>query len=115
LSRYRFIVLSNPVAGREDEFNEWYDTHHLREILAIPGVQSGQRFHRSDAQVSPSHPYEYLAVYEIETDDIARVIASLSDPSGRVRSDAVDMGTTAVWFFDEMGQVNLPDAGSGQP
>jgi hypothetical protein len=109
LSRYRFVVLSNPVPGREDEFNEWYDQHHLREILAIPGIKSGQRFHRSDAQVSPSHPYEYLAVYEIETDDIAAVIAGLSDSSGRVRSDAIDMGSTAVWIFDEMGPVRLTE------
>jgi hypothetical protein len=109
LSRYRFVVLSNPVPGREDEFNEWYDQHHLREILAIPGIKSGQRFHRSAAQVSPSHPYEYLAVYEIETDDIEAVIAGLSDPSGRVRSDAIDLGSTAVWFFDEMGPVRLTE------
>jgi hypothetical protein len=113
LSRYRFVVLSNPVAGREDEFNEWYDKHHLREILAIPGIKSGRRFHRSDAQVSPSHPYEYLAVYEIETDDIAAVIVGLSDSSGRVRSDAIDMGSTSVWIFDEMGPVHLAGPGSG--
>jgi hypothetical protein len=103
---YRFIVLSNPVAGREDDFNDWYDQHHLREILAIPGIRSARRFYQSEpcGRLGADHPYRYLAVYEIETDDIAAVIAGLSDPSGRVRSDAVDLGRTAAWMFEEMGE-----------
>jgi hypothetical protein len=116
MSRYRFVVLSNPVAGREDEFNEWYDKHHLPEILAIPGMSSAQRFRLSEpsAQVGADHPYRYLALYEIDTADIAEVIGGLSDPSGRVRSDAVDLGHTAAWIFEEIGDVRAPGAESGR-
>jgi hypothetical protein len=110
MSRYRFVVLSNPVAGREDEFNEWYDKHHLHEILAIPGMSSAQRFRLSESStpVGAEQPYRYLALYEIETDDLGAVIGGLSDPSGRVRSDAVDLGRTAAWIFEEIGVAQVP-------
>ena len=39
-----FLVFTNPVKGKEREFNEWYDTVHVPEVLGIPGVLSAQRF-----------------------------------------------------------------------
>ena len=29
------VVLSSPVEGREDEYNEWYSNVHLREVVEI--------------------------------------------------------------------------------
>ena len=111
MPRYRFIVLGNAVAGREDEFNEWYDKQHLPDILAIPGFAQAQRFRLAEpsAQVGPAGPYRYLAIYEIETDDVGAVIAGLKDPSGRVGSDTVDRGRTVTWMYEELGEVRTPD------
>jgi len=43
---YKFIqvVFSNPVADREDEFNEWYDNVHIPELLTVPGMLSATRY-----------------------------------------------------------------------
>jgi len=38
------LVYSNPVPGMEDEFNEWYSSRHVHEILLVPGYLSAQRF-----------------------------------------------------------------------
>ncbi|MFY9998593.1 MAG: hypothetical protein WAK76_03775, partial [Trebonia sp.] len=38
------LVYSNPVPGMEDEFNEWYSSRHVHEILRVPGYLSAQRF-----------------------------------------------------------------------
>jgi hypothetical protein len=81
--RHLFVVLSNAVAGREDEFNDWYDNRHLDDVLAVPGVVSAQRFALSSEQrMAPPHPFQYLALYEIETDDLKKVIETLSQRSG---------------------------------
>jgi hypothetical protein len=97
------VVLTNAAEGREDEFNEWYDNTHINEILAIPGMESGQRF-RLPGEPGPNQPYRYLTIYEIETDDLDAVWARLADPSGRVRSDSVDLTGTALWIFEEIGE-----------
>ena len=39
-----YIVKANPMIGREDEFNRWYDEIHLDEVLQISGFKSAQRF-----------------------------------------------------------------------
>ena len=70
MSRYQFVVHSNPAQGREDEFNEWYWNNHYRDILAIPGVVSGRRFTPAAAQFDNApRQFQYLAIYELDVDD----------------------------------------------
>lgn len=66
-----YIVQSNPVAGREDEYNEWYTRQHLPDVLSLPGFVAAQRFRASAIMRSPrARPYRYsgLAIYEIAGD-----------------------------------------------
>jgi len=46
-----FVVKSNAQAGREDEYNSWYNNIHLPEILKIDGFLSAQRFALDAAQM----------------------------------------------------------------
>src|SRR5260370_8355910 len=73
MAKYTFVVMTNPTAGKEGEFNEWYNTHHIPDVLNVPGFVSAQRFRIADAQMGgeASKAYRYLALYEIETDDLA--------------------------------------------
>jgi hypothetical protein len=43
----------------EEEFNAWYDTEHLPELLALPGFLSGARY------VATKGGPKYLAAYEL--------------------------------------------------
>ena len=36
MPRYIMTVRSNPIAGREAEFNEWYDRRHVPDLLKTP-------------------------------------------------------------------------------
>lgn len=63
-----FVVHTNPVEGREDEYNTWYTERHLKDVVAIPGFVRARRYHRSDAQFAPLPGFRYLAIYEIEGD-----------------------------------------------
>lgn len=53
----------SPDMDWEDDFNHWYDSHHIPVRAAVPGFLSAQRY------CDPDRP-NYLAVYEIETPEI---------------------------------------------
>lgn len=57
------IALVNAVKGKEAEFNEWYSTIHIPEVVALPGFVSAQRYEIAGAAPTP---YRYATVYEIE-------------------------------------------------
>jgi len=57
---------------REQELNEWYDTVHLPDILEVPGFSSISRYVNNNAEEGQC---KFLAVYEIETDNIERTLA----------------------------------------
>lgn len=104
MAKYTFLAMTNPVAGKEAEFNEWYDTHHIPDVVNVPGFVSGQRFRLADSQFGGegSKIYKYLALYEIETDDIAATIKELRARGGTadiVPSDAIDMKTVGTFMF----------------
>jgi len=104
MSRYMCIALTNPVEGREQEFNEWYDNQHIPDVLSVPGCVSAQRFKLSDVQLPnrPS-PYRYLAVYEFESDAAQRVVKAIVEAPMPL-SDAVSRDPMFLTpFFEPLG------------
>ncbi len=80
-----FLALSNPTSGDvEDEFNQWYDDVHSKEVLALPGVRSCRRFRLAPAQVMPGDEdsRRYLALYEVDTDDWGAFAAEFQQAFG---------------------------------
>jgi hypothetical protein len=96
------VVPSSAKAGRDDDYNEWYDNRHIHDICALPGVISGRRFDAvPEASLSPV-PGRYLAIYEIETDDVGAVIAELgrrAAAGGIPQTDALDAASGKVWIY----------------
>lgn len=91
MTAYKFVVMTNPVEGREDEYNDWYTKRHLPDVLDIPGIVAAQRFTATAVQrATEPPPYRYLAVYEIETDDLGQVLEELGRRSG---TDKMPMST----------------------
>jgi hypothetical protein len=83
MPRYNLLAFTNAVPGREAEFNDWYTNVHLGDVLKLPGVRAAQRFCLSGIQHRAGpHPYEYMAVYEIDTDDLPATLARLREVSG---------------------------------
>jgi hypothetical protein len=72
------VVESNPVSPeREAEYNEFYDNVHLGEVCATPGIVSARRYKLHDtASADPSRP-QYLAIYELEGDDLGQILKAL--------------------------------------
>lgn len=59
-----FLVYTDLVdPGYEEEFNAWYNSQHLPDLLALPGFLDGARY------VATTGGPKYLAVYELESVD----------------------------------------------
>jgi len=107
MRRYRMITLSNPTEGREEEYNDWYQNVHLGDLVAIEGIVSAQRY-RFARTLKEGDTYDYMAVYEIETDDIDAVLAELGAAAGdgRIRmTDAIDTAGATALVYEEFGPV----------
>ena len=80
MTRYLYTVFSNAVAGKEDEYNRWYTEQHLDDVLRVPGFVVAQRFRL--ALEDAAAPAQYLAIYELETDDPHKSLAELEARAG---------------------------------
>lgn len=109
MAKYSYVVLSNPVPGREDEYNAWYDNQHIPDVLKVPGIVSAQRLKL--AQEKSRLPGKYLAIYELDSDDPSRTIAELNARAGTPQmpmSDALDMSTLTRSLFAPLGPALKP-------
>jgi len=86
------VVSSGPVeAGREAEYNNWYNDVHLVDVLKVAGFTAAARYKKVGAD---DDPQPYLAIYEVEADDLQGAFGALGAAvaSGDVRmSDVLAM------------------------
>jgi hypothetical protein len=113
--RHAFIVLGNPVSGREDEFVTWYSGQHFHDLLNIQGVVAAQFFRLSDPQYREGqpHPYRYMVIWEIETDDLPAVFLRIQQglaTGTTVRSSAMDRESTNNTFTPVTERITAEQA-----
>jgi hypothetical protein len=75
----------------EAEFNTWYDGTHVPQMrAAIPSISAACRYRTADLPpaAAPQQPaHRYLAVYELDSDDVPAAIAALGAAAGGGRLD----------------------------
>jgi hypothetical protein len=77
MPRWLLTVESNCAdPARVQEFNDWYDTVHLTDILETPGFIRASRYENDNPGEGQGR---FLAVYEIETDDLAQTMAAFAE------------------------------------
>ena len=70
-----FLVYTDLVDSKYDEeFNAWYDTQHLPQLLELPGFLDAARY------VAVKGGPQYLAAHELETVDAVRTPQFLNRP-----------------------------------
>lgn len=86
------LVESQPSSpDREQEYNTWYDEVHLGELMALDGFVSARRFR----PVNGEGPY--VAVYEIEGDDLQAILDNMIASGGQLHmSDALQLNPPPV-------------------
>ena len=76
MAKWVMVVATNCAdSSREAEFTEWYDKIHVPDILKTPGFVRANRYEAIEPSESEA---KFLAVYEIEAEDIDEVKRELA-------------------------------------
>jgi hypothetical protein len=109
--KHVLVVLTEPMPGLEDEYNEWYTETHLDEVVATPGFVSAQRFQLVDDGGAPC-PHPYLAIYEVEVDLDAAKAALTAGADDRAPVPPAMSDKRKVWWFTTLTERVEAPAGS---
>jgi hypothetical protein len=107
------LALTNAKPGRDEAFNAWYDSEHLPAVLAAdPHILGGRRLRVALTGEGLEHPYEFLALYDVESGRAASAAQGVLDALPPL-SDDVDPRAVS-WWFEELGPRRaLDSAGEG--
>jgi hypothetical protein len=101
--RYHFVVLTNATDGQDQAYNDWYNEVHLPDVLSVPGFVAAQRFKLSQEGPPQDFTHGYLAIYEVETDDLEgahRALQAASGTDAMVISPALDRDSAVAVYFE---------------
>ena len=107
MTQYVFVVYTSPVSGQEEAYNDWYQNRHLRDVTRIPGYIAAQRFEFVPIAGTTRPTHRYLALYTVETDDLAATHAALMAAVGSSAlplSDALDRDGAIMSYFRALGE-----------
>jgi hypothetical protein len=96
MSKAVLLVYSNCPAGREQEFDHWYDTIHLPDMLDTGVFTSAQRFRLSGpgpkniTRTGEEAVAQYLVIYEMNTNDTRAAMKQVSASLGRLEGRSFD-------------------------
>lgn len=111
------VVMTDVDPAHEDAFNRWYDTEHVPERVALPGVRCAWRFVRRESAPQPpadtvevQRGAKYMVIYEY--DDLGVLErewgALLEGPSETSRSMYGHMANTLRETYELLGEFKLP-------
>ena len=103
------MVYSEVPAKHEDEYNAWYDTEHIPERLAVPGILTALRF----VCIEGGHP-RYLAMYDLESFDVMNSPAYLEVAHDK-SSPWTKRVTSRVKVWRSAGHQVYPGTGVTKP
>lgn len=100
---YCYLVFNEPIAGREAEYNEWYDHTHVAEVVANNGVVSGQRYVATELDPRSKPLRKYLTIYQIKSTDLATTFQGFKHSSGTPQSQPIDPSSAINYVYQPLG------------
>jgi hypothetical protein len=98
----KMLVFSSAKDGRDDEYNEWYNTIHLKEVTATEPFKSAQRYLVAPVQGLPEPDHRYVAIYEFDG-PAQTAVDSLFGASGSFNmSDALDAEGARIVMIEDL-------------
>jgi len=108
MRKYKLVIFSKPIKGREQEYNDWYQNVHLHDVVAIEAFKSAQRLGLYQVLSVGTEHLPYMAIYEVETDNIDQAIDELKSRAqkGQMKiSDSMSAQHTIGAVYEELGPV----------
>jgi hypothetical protein len=103
MGKWLLIVESNCTdPKKENEYHDWYNNIHIKDILKTKGFTKATRYQLKDVTKSVGEKGKFLAIYEIEADDLDAVLAKHSTNMKRVKdqgrlSDLINSTSRAIY------------------
>ena len=86
MSSFLFVHTSPTSSDVEEEFDHWYDTVHIPQVVArVAGVVGGTRHVEAPLSTEAAAVdvvRRRLTIYELDHDDVAATMASLAEAMG---------------------------------
>jgi hypothetical protein len=80
MPRYVLVALNGAIPdGDEQELERWYREVHMPDLKSVDGIMSARRYQTVQGGTSTGETWPYVAVYEIEADDIATVLGQMPE------------------------------------
>lgn len=74
MPKYVLIAMNGATPdGDEAELERWYEEVHMPDLKTVTGIKSARRFKTVRGLIPGKDLWPYVAVYEIEVDDLAAV------------------------------------------
>jgi hypothetical protein len=119
------LAFTSPTSPEtEDEYNSWYDTKHLHDVVGIKGVVAATRYKLAQGvETLPGvggPTQQYLAIYELEAESVEELDAFCGNLRAALASgdadiaptlDMADLGASlALPVGERLVSPNHPDA-----
>lgn len=108
MAQFTFVVLTNPVDGRDAEFNDWYTNKHVDDVLALGPFVSAQRFRLAATESNQGSPYAYMSLYQVDADsadEAHKALMAAVNTEAMPMSDALDMNRIAAWYYEPITEL----------
>jgi len=96
----RYTDCADP--SREEEFNEWYTKIHIADMFENPAVVRATRYVNNDPNAGPG---KYLAIYEVESEDIDKTLAAINESMAKKREQGRYSELLVVVSMDTYKQI----------
>ncbi|HYM17665.1 MAG TPA: hypothetical protein VEU06_03800 [Micropepsaceae bacterium] len=77
-NRYAYLVMADPMPGREFDFNDGYQNMHMGDLVQLPGWTGAQRFRLVSVMPRTTQPLYRrgnLIIWDQEGDDLGKIQA----------------------------------------
>ena len=109
-ANFILMVFNNPVAGREAEYNDWYNHKHAGMVTGQLKFDHAQRFHQSAVPMGGTTPRQYMVMYSGTSTDIAQNYTGYyannkKDPKAPKEREEIDHTTNYNDSFRALGDA----------
>ena len=115
MAKHVLLALTNPVAGKDAEFNDWYNTVAYPTYKSLPGLVPLGRFKAVDVPhmfpFEMDNQFQYLSMYYFEADDAEVFMKNIKDTFANrpeyVFSENIDQSKFFEPIYIAIGDVNF--------
>lgn len=115
MAKHILLALTNPVEGRDSEYNDWYNTVAYPTYKSLPGLVPLGRFKAVDVPhmfpFEMDNQFQYLSMYYFEADDavafMENIKATFPDRPEYTFSSDIDQSKFFEPIYVALGDVNF--------